>query len=132
MLEYLKRWYYTRKMLNVQEFAHKHRDFLVIVCDPRDDTMFMSYRDKQISAKIRSMDGIDHRVVKNILRHSTFEREIDRLIGAVTDAFTVKGERCKECRQLVNPAQVSSFNTFIHFLDGALFRITKVLKFSKD
>lgn len=114
MIERIKAWYHTRNVLNVQEFAQRHRNFLVIVCDPRDDTMFMSYRGKQISAKIKSQDGIDHKVLKNVLKYSTFEREIDRFLGGVLDA-------------LKSP-MVGISNTFYAFLDGGVHAIALALR----
>jgi hypothetical protein len=117
MINKLRELFFKRKMLNVQQFAHAHRDFLVIVCDPRDDTMFMSYRDKQVTGKIRSNDGINHRVVKNVLKHSTFDREIDRLLGGIIDVL-----RC--------PLNIG--NHFYSFIDGALFNITKSIKKEKS
>ncbi len=117
MLDKLKKWFYTRKMLNIQQFAHHHRNYLVIVCDPRDDTMFISYRDKQVGGRIKSEDGLNHKVVKNVLKHSTFEREIDRLIGAIVNSMKL-------------PLEWGS--DFFKFLDGAIYNISKILKIEKD
>lgn len=116
MIQKIKAWFYKRKMLDIQQFAHSHRNYLVIICDPKDDTMFMSFRNKQISAKIKSADGINHKVVKNVLKHSTFEREIDRLLGGIIDA-------------LKTPLDIG--NHFYSFIDGALFNISKALKKNK-
>ena len=118
MIDKIKQWYDTRKTLNVQEFANKHRQFLVIVCDPRDDTMFMAYHGKQISVKIQSQDGKNHKVVKHVLKYSTFEREIDRFIGSVLDA-------------LKSP-MVGISNTFYAFLDGGIGSIAKALRKEKN
>lgn len=107
-------------MLNVQDFAHHHKNFLVIVCDPNDDTMFVSYRDKQVSGKIRSMDGQDFDVVKNVLRHSHFADSFDLFVAGVLDVLKAP---------LTNP----HVNEFVKFLDAALYRISKSIKFtSKD
>jgi len=112
MPNFIKRWWYEHKMLNVQRFAHAHRNMLIIVCDPRDDTMFISYRDKNVTGRVSSQDGIDHRVVRNVLKHSTFNREIDRLLGGIIDV-------------LRTPLDIG--NMFYSFIDGALFAITKAL-----
>jgi len=117
MLEKLKALFFKRKMLDIQQFCHQHRRYLVIVCDPKDDTMFVSYRDKQVGGRIKSADGHNHRVVKNVLNHSVFEREIDRLIGAIIDTVKVPLDKGSD---------------FFKFLDGALFNISKELKKAKE
>lgn len=117
MLEKIKAWFYKRKMLNIQQFCHNHHNFLVIVCDPRDNVMFVSYRGKQVGGKIKSEDGKDHKVVKNVLKHSTFEREIDRLIGAIMVSMKLPLEWGRP---------------FFEFIDGAIFKISENLKIEKD
>lgn len=111
--EKFEMWTTNRKTLNVQRFAHANRSLLVIVCDPQDDTMFVSFGDKQISVKIRSADGLEHNVVKGVLTHSTFAEQIDRFLGTLIDVFRI-------------PVDVGT--TFYSFIDGALFNISKVLK----
>lgn len=106
-------WRFKRKMLSIQEFAHTHRNYLVIVADPKDDTLFMSYRDKQVSGKIRSDDGRDHDVVKRVLKHSTFHSAIDRFLASLILRL--------EC-------PIEWFSDFGKFIDGALFNISKALK----
>uniref|UniRef100_A0A6H1ZAY3 Uncharacterized protein n=1 Tax=viral metagenome TaxID=1070528 RepID=A0A6H1ZAY3_9ZZZZ len=116
MIDKIKALFYTRKMLNIQQFARNHRGYLVIVCDPKDDTMFMSYRGRQVSAKIKSEDGRNHKVVKGVLKHSIFEREIDRFIGGIMQGMKLSLEHG---------------NQFYQFIDGALFNISKSLKKKK-
>lgn len=116
MIDQVKSWLRRRKMLTVQDFAHQHKNYLVIVCDPKDDTIFVSYRDRQIAGRIQSEDGVEYNVVKNVLRHSKFEGTIDRFMGGLIFALGIP---------LKNPF----VNEFLSFLDGALFRITKSLKF---
>lgn len=105
-----------KRMLDVQSFAHANRSMFVIVCDPRDDTMFVSYRDKQVAGRISSMDGKNHKVVKNMLKHSTFEREIDRFIGSLIDVL-----KCP----------IKEGNPFYQFIDGATFAIANALNRNK-
>lgn len=112
MIAKIKAWFYKRKMLDIQQFTHAHRRYLVMVFDPKDDTMFMAFRDKQISGKISSADGVNHKVVRNVLKHSTFEREIDRLLGGIIDTL-----KCP----------LKEGNTFYSFIDGGLFNIVKSL-----
>jgi len=117
ILTRFKAWRERRKILDVQAFAHAHRNYLVIVCDPKDDSMFATFRGKQVTAKMRSEDGLNHHIVKNMLKHSTFEREIDRFIGGLIFGLKI-------------PLDVGS--NFFAFLDGALFNISKSLKKTKD
>lgn len=120
MIDMIKTWLAERKMLNVQEFAHRHKNYLVIVCDPKDDTIFVAYKDKEIAGRIKSADGVEYNVVKNVLKHSTFERTIDQFLGGIIETMKIP----------ITKQQVSDF---LKFIDGAIFRITKSLKFtSKD
>lgn len=116
-INWIKLFFYKRKMLTVQQFAHKHKGFLVIVCDPRDDTIFVSYRDKQVTGKIKSVDGKNHHVVKRVLKHSYFNTEIDRFLGGLMDALK---------------SPISKASDFYQFIDGALYNITKALKQDKS
>lgn len=104
-------------MLNVQRFAHHNRSLLVMVFDPQDDTMFVAFGDKQISAKIRSADGLDYNVVKGVLEHSTFSDQIDRFLGGIIDAIKL-------------PVTVG--NLFYLFIDGALYNISEALEKAKS
>jgi hypothetical protein len=102
--------------MDVQRFAHTHKNYLVIVCDPKDDTIFVSYRDKQVAGMIKSMDGKNHKVIKNLIKHSTFDREIDRFLGGIIDVLKTP---------------LKSASDFLKFLDGALFNISQSLKKEK-
>lgn len=147
MIKRLQERLNTRKMLNIQEFANRHKNFLVMVCDPRDDTMFMAHRGKQVTGRVSSADGQEHHVVKNVLKHSKFEGELSRLIGTIMDALKTplavrhcakcdtpnhKGNFCAECGTELQKAVYIPGNTFYSFIDGALYRITKAIKFNKE
>lgn len=120
MIKRIRQYLHKRKSLNIQEFCHFNKDLLIIVLDPKTDEMRISYRDKIVSGTIKSMDGKDHHVVKNVLKHSTFEREIDRVIGAIIDVMKLPLEHGSD---------------FFKFLDGALYNISQNLyakKHNKD
>lgn len=87
-----------------------------MVFDPKDDTMFASCYGKQVTGRISSADGINHKVVKNVLKHSTFEREVDRFLGGVIDVLKV-------------PLKIG--NLLYSFMDGALYKISLALKKKK-
>jgi len=110
IIEAIRKRSEARRILRLQGFAQELRDDLVIVARPKDDLMFMSYRGKQVVGKIRSMDGKNHKVVKNVLKASTFEREMPRFVGGVMDV-------------LKSPIDALTAS-FWHFLDGALYNIS--------
>ena len=100
----------ARRILRIQGFAQELRDHLVIVARPKDDMMFMSYRGRQVVGKIRSLDGKNHKVVRNVLKASTFEREVPRFIGGVLD--------------VLKAPMYGIASSFWHFIDGALYKIS--------
>ncbi len=112
LIQTIKDWNLRRKMLNIQQFAHAHRHFLVIIADPKDDTIFVSYRDKQLSGKISSADGQGHEVVKRLLKHSTFHSSIDRFLASLVDVLKCSVEKGSD---------------FYKFIDGAVFSISQAL-----
>jgi hypothetical protein len=101
-----------QKRLNVQDFAHANRSLLIMVFDPKDDMMFASFGDKQISAKIRSIDGREYEVVKGVLDQSSFHDQIDRFLGGVIDIMRT-------------PLEIGKH--FYFFIDSALFNLSKAL-----
>lgn len=117
MINKIREWIDTQRSLNVQRFAHQNRRLLVMVFDPQDDTMFISFGDKQISGRIRSADGLDYDVVKGVLEHSTFSDQIDRFLGGIIFAISL-------------PVTVG--NLFYSFIDGALFKISEALDKEKQ
>lgn len=120
MIAKLKSWFLQmqkRKTLDIQEFTQRHRNYIVFVCDPKDDSIFVAYRGKHVAGRMRSNDGLNHHVLKNMMRHSTFDREIDRFIGGLMEVSKI-------------PLKIG--NVFYSFLDGALFNISKAIKQDKD
>lgn len=106
--------YKTSKKLKekstVSDFAHKHRHLVVIVLDPEEDTMFMAYRDQQVLNKIKSADGENYHVVKNVMKASRFKGIIDQFLVSIVELMKVP---------LNNPAM----QHFVKWLDGATFAI---------
>lgn len=90
---------------------HANKDLLIIVADPKDDSVFVSYNDKHAGGKIASLKGDKPRLVKNILKSSGFDRHIDDFLISLAEAIGVK--------KLVDA------NNFLQFLDGALFNLAK-------
>lgn len=102
-----------RRLMDIQTFAHHHRRYLVIIADPKDDTLFMAFRDKQVATKIKSADGKKYNVIQQVLRHSTFESSIDRFLAALIDAFQTP---------------IAHFSEFGKWIDGALFNISRAIQ----
>ena len=116
MLDKILGWVLKKKMLSIQEFAQANRSYLVMVCDPLDDTVFMSYQGKQVAGRLRSEDGKHGEVLKGVLKHSTFEKEIDRFLGGIINLLQLS---------------VMKGNQFYQFIDGALFNIARAAQKKK-
>lgn len=116
IIEKYRQWRTKRFLQNVKQFAHNHKHYLVIVCDPKDDTMFMSYMDKQVAGVIKDVDGVRREVIKKVLKHSTFESAIDRFLASFMDLLKI---------------DLIYFSDFGKWIDGALFAISKALKEKK-
>ncbi len=120
MIATLKEWFTkrsARKALDIHEFAQRHRSYVVIVCDPKDDSIHVSYRGRIASGRMRSTDGLNHHVLKNMMKFSTFDREIDRFIGGLMEVIQVP---------------LKAGNVFYSLLDGFLFNISKKIYEDKN
>jgi hypothetical protein len=105
----------NRKKLNeltVPEFANRHKDLLVIVCDPKTDNMFVGYGGAMVSGKIKSATGEKLHVVKDMLAHSQFKKNINPFLTGIMEIMQLP---------------LKAGNLFYQFLDGAIFNISKVL-----
>jgi len=94
----------------LSEFAHQNKDMLIIVADPKTDKLFVGYKDKHVLTKINSAEGRDLRVVRNVLKRSTFQSNIDYLQVALIEVLKV-------------PLKNKYYNQFMQWLDGALYNI---------
>lgn len=112
-------WRAKKRRLSVSEFAHKHRHLLVIVLDPETDELFMSYRDRQVLNKIKTVDGKNHHIVKRVIKASQFRHYVDQLITALVEA-------------LKTPLNIPEVNLFFKWIDGALFNIGLEVKEKKE
>lgn len=111
MFNFFKKWREMRQ-LTVQEFARRNRSYLVIVLDPKDDTLFMSHRGKQVYNHIKSFDGKRRNVVKGVLKHSRFASKIDQFLFVMADSLQLP---------------VAKAQDFYQWLDGAIHVISKSL-----
>ena len=105
-----------RRSRRISEFCHYNRDLLVIVADPKTDKLFMSYRDKIVANQIKNAEGYKTHVVKGILSHSKFNKEIDNFIVAIMESLHLSLE---------------DGNQFYQWIDGALFNIAKALRLDR-
>jgi hypothetical protein len=110
-------WRIRRSMTNIAAFANANKRLLIIVADPRDNTLFMAHRGQQTGGIIKSEDGTDCNVVREVLKMSKFDKNsaIDKFIAALV--FHMQAP-------LTNP----HVNNFFQWVDGALFNINKAIK----
>lgn len=103
----------TEQKVAVGEFAHQNPDLIVIVADPKDDTIFVAYNDRFVSGRIRTEQGTDARIIKDLMRTSRlFDSQIDRFLMGLMDVLKV--------------SQMSvGVNNFLQFIDGALYNISQ-------
>jgi hypothetical protein len=107
----------TEKDIAIKDFLHKHlSDKLIIIADPSDDSLYMKFGKNFVLTKIKSMDGKNHKVVKNVLKYSRFKSNIDRFLGGMIDALQLS---------------VQNGNQFYQWLDGALYAISKAITIKK-
>ena len=116
-----KEYRIRRFMVSVGAFAHANPNLLLILGDPKDNTLYISYKDKHCGGIISSEDGKDYKVVENVLKASKFDKQgmSDRFLVALATEMQVA---------FANPY----FQELAKFVDGALYNITKQLKFKKD
>lgn len=100
-----------KQKYEINEFMHRNKNLLIIVADPKDDTVFVGYKDKRTGGKIVSMKGDKPNLVKNVLKSAGFDRHIDDFLIGLAEAIGVK--------KLVHA------NNFLQYLDGALFNLAK-------
>lgn len=97
----------------VPEFMHANKDLLVIVCDPKTDTIYAGYKDNFVGGKIKSPSGKKLKVVKSVLKSSLFKDSIDLFITGLVETLKLP---------------VRKGNQFLMFLDGALFNLAKATR----
>lgn len=107
-----------RLMFTVPEFTRANKDLLIIVADPKNDRMFVSYKDKFVNAKIKSPTGKNTHVVRDVLKYSRFNESIDQYMTALVEALQL-------------PIWKGKSNQFYQFIDGAVYNIAKALRKTK-
>jgi hypothetical protein len=98
--------------MQIADFAHAHKDLLVIVAFPHDDQIFIGHNDKHVFGRIKTVEGSKAHIVRDLLRASTFDREIDRFVVALMEAMRVR-------------RMTAAVNNFLQFIDGALYNIAR-------
>lgn len=102
----------SERNLLVGEFAHAQPDMIIIVADPKDDTIFVAYNNKFVSGRIRSAEGNKIHIVNDVLKQSTFNGGIDKFIMALVDIMKIK-------------KLTSGVNNFLQFIDGSLYNLSQ-------
>lgn len=94
-------------------FLHAHKDYLIIICDPKTDRIVVSYRDRLVNGKIKSNQGKKTKVVRDVLRYSRFHKNIDGYLSSMAETLNLP---------------VFKANQFYQFLDGAIYNIAKSVR----
>lgn len=66
---------YLRNMLGA--FASENKNLLIIVADPLTDYMFVAYKDKMVLGQVKSLEGSEQHVVKDVLKRSAVKSQFD-------------------------------------------------------
>lgn len=97
----------------VGEFAHQNKHLIVIVADPKDDSIFVAYNDNFVSGRIRGIEGDKVHIVRDLMASARlFDSEIDRFLMGLMEVLKV--------RRLS-----AGVNNFLQYLDGALYNISR-------
>lgn len=103
----------TKQRYEVGEFAHANANLLIIVMDPKDDTIFVAHNNRFVGGKIKAPDGQHAHIVDDVLRSSSaFKKRIDGVLMAIMDTLRI--------RRLSY-----GVNNVLQFIDGALFNIAQ-------
>lgn len=101
------------KSIEVGEFAHQHKDLIIIVADPKDDTIFVAYNDRFAAGRIKTEQGTDARIIRDLMRSSRlFDSQIDRFLMGLMDVLKVNRFS-------------RGVNNFLQYIDGALYNISQ-------
>ena len=102
-----------RLLYTIKEFSHANKNMLIIVCDPKTDRMFVTYKDFYVNGKIKSTQGKNTHVVREVLKNSRFKDSIDGFVGSLAETLSLP---------------LLKANDFYKFIDGAVFNIAKALR----
>lgn len=106
---------HTRAELTMGEYAAENPDVVVMVLNPKDDSVFVGFKGKVVYGKIKSAEGKKTKVVRSLLWESQFKDSMDGILVSLVDIFKV-------------PLRLPAFNQVAQVLDGALYNISKSLR----
>lgn len=102
----------NRHLYTLSEFGHTNPDLLIIVCDPATDRMYAMYKNRFVNTKIKSNTGKSTHVVRDVLRYSLFEKNVDSFLGTIVEFLHLP---------------IMKGNQFYKVIDGFLYNIAKSL-----
>jgi len=106
------------KEIAIKDFLHKHlSDKLLIIADPKDDSIYIKYGKAYVLTNLKSMDGKTHKVVKHCLKHSRFKSNIDKLLIGLAEAMQLS---------------IPDGNELWKVIDGAVYNIARKLSLTKQ
>jgi hypothetical protein len=97
----------------IPEFMHDNKDLLIIIGDPKTDTLYASYKDITVAGKIKTADGKKIRVIKEVLSASTFHERTDQFITGLMEVMQLP---------------IKAGNQFFQFVDGAIYNIAHAIQ----
>ena len=83
MLNFLRTYLSRRERLALMlpEFAHKHKDLLIIVADPKTDEIYVHYKDHLVRGQIGDkVGGKNQKIVANMLKFGRFPTVAEKFL----------------------------------------------------
>ena len=115
--KFLELFSYEKRMSKkIADFAHYNKDLLIIVADPKTDKLFISHKDKFFYNQIKSATGKRTKVVKGILSHSLFKKEVDNFLVSIMDTLQLS---------------LKDGNQFYQWIDGSLYKLARTLRLGR-
>jgi len=102
-------------MISVKEFVHANKNLLIIIADKKTDRIFVAYNDKIVNGTIKSLEGKNSHVVRDVLRFSRFNQNIGQFVAALVETLHI-------------PLTEKNINEFFKFIDGALYNIARATR----
>ena len=74
----------------LERITRGNEDLLIILADPKTDTLVAAYKGKFVMDKIVSTEGKELNVVKKVLKHSLFKKNIETFVAKLCSVIQYK------------------------------------------
>jgi hypothetical protein len=105
--------------MEAKEFAHEHKDCIVIIADAKTDHILAAYGDSYIYGEIKNVMGMNQKVVKEMLMASKFAK------GDGFPYFKLKADMFLSSLAELLWVPVGKANEFYKFVSDALWYLPK-------